>query len=184
MVIWLETERLRLRQVTADDADLLVALDADPEVVRFVGGRHTTPADARERMIPHFLGWHAQGPDQGFWIAERRDTGQFLGWFHFRPPNEPDVPGVELGYRLVRSAWNRGLATEGSAGILEKAFGELGLERVCAKTLAVNAASRRVMEKVGLRYERSFMETRIDPSAEAVWYAASAAEYESFIKGL
>ena len=184
MAAWLETARLRLRPFTAADADLIVRLDADPEVVKYVGGKPTSPEEARDRMIPHCLAWHAQGPDRGFWVAEARADGAFLGWFHFRPPHEPEVPGVELGYRLVRAAWGQGYATEGSAGILAKGFGALGVERICAKTLSANLASQRVMQKVGLRYERTFMEPRLDPPAEAVWYAASRGEYERFIKGL
>ena len=66
-------------------------------------------------------------------------------------PHEP-----ELGYRLRASSWGKGYATEGSRALVEHAFRELGAERVTAETMAVNTASRRVMEKAGLRYVRTF----------------------------
>ena len=63
---------------------------------------------------------------------------------------------MELGYRLKASAWGRGYATEGARALVRKGFDELGVRRVWAETMAVNRASRRVMEKVGLRYVRTF----------------------------
>src|SRR5919201_1934209 len=63
---------------------------------------------------------------------------------------------VELGYRLPRSAWGKGYATEGSRALVDKAFHELGAQRVRAETMTVNTASRRVMEKAGLNYVRTF----------------------------
>ena len=170
-VVYLETPRLRLGQLTPDDLDALFQLDQDPEVMRYLGGRSTPFEDVRDRALPAMLAFHAKGPDYGFWAAEDRATDAFLGWFHFRPPHDADVPGIELGYRLARAAWGQGLATEGSRAIIARGFGELGVKRICAKTLTTNLASRRVMEKCGLAFEREFMEHRLDPPAPAVWYA-------------
>jgi RimJ/RimL family protein N-acetyltransferase len=64
--------------------------------------------------------------------------------------------GVELGYRLRRDSWGKGYATEGSIALIRKGFTELGVHRVFAETMAVNVGSRRVMEKAGLRYVRTF----------------------------
>ena len=62
----------------------------------------------------------------------------------------------ELGYRLRAASWGRGYATEGSRALVERAFRELRAERVTAETMAVNIASRRVLEKAGLRHVRTF----------------------------
>jgi RimJ/RimL family protein N-acetyltransferase len=157
MRIFLETQRLMLRRFTADDAGNLVNLDADPDVMRFVtGGIPTSRDEIENEFLPAFLGYYQRYEGYGFWAAVEKATGEFLGWFHFRP-RQGAVPGeVELGYRLRKSAWGKGYATEGSRALIRKGFTELGVQRVVAETMAVNEASRRVMEKAGLRLVRTF----------------------------
>ncbi|HSM38044.1 MAG TPA: GNAT family N-acetyltransferase [Candidatus Limnocylindrales bacterium] len=153
----LETERLVLRPFTARDADKLVALDADPEVMRYINGGQPTPPDEIETdILPAFLARQERADGYGYWAAEDKATGRFLGWFHLRPAPDgrPDEP--ELGYRLKREAWGQGYATEGSRALVDHAFGQLGAARVLAEAMAVNAASRRVMENTGLRFVRLF----------------------------
>ena len=157
MHVFLETDRLILRRFTAADVDLLVALDADPDVMHFItGGRPTPRAEIEHDILPAFLGYHERFAGYGFWAAIEKATGDFLGWFHFRPApgSPPDEP--ELGYRLRRSAWGKGYGTEGSRALIRKGFAELGVRRVVASTMAVNLASRRVMEKSGLTLVRTF----------------------------
>jgi RimJ/RimL family protein N-acetyltransferase len=102
------------------------------------------------------LAFYGRDEPWGFWAAVDPLSGDFLGWFHLRPGRDspPDEP--ELGYRLRRAVWGRGLATEGSRALIDAAFTEHGARRVYATTMVVNAASRRVMEKVGMRLVRSF----------------------------
>jgi len=83
----------------------------------------------------------------------RRAAGDFLGWFHFRPAGDGRV---DLGYRLRKAAWNKGYATEGSRALIDKGFTDLGVPRVVAHTMTVNHASRRVMEKCGLGFVRTY----------------------------
>ena len=157
MRVFLETERLVLRRFTENDVDLLVELDSDPEVMHFVtGGRPTSRRQIETEFLPAYVGYYERYAGYGFWAAIERSTGDFVGWFHFRPESENDPGQVELGYRLRRSAWGKGYATEGSRALIEKGFVELDVERVYATTMAVNVASRRVMEKAGLRYVRTF----------------------------
>lgn len=154
----LETDRLRLRAFTPDDVDRLVALDADPEVVHFITGGAPTPRqEVVADILPTFLRYQESGTGYGFWAAEEKATGNFLGWFHLRPHTDggaPDEP--ELGYRLRREAWGKGYATEGSLALIDRAFRELGARRVYAETMVVNMASRRVMEKAGMELVRTF----------------------------
>jgi RimJ/RimL family protein N-acetyltransferase len=154
----LHTERLTLRPFTAEDLDDLVKLDSDTEVMRFInGGAPTSREEVEREVLPHFLAYADGASGYGFWAAEERSTGAFVGWFHLRAhagEGKPDEP--ELGYRLRRSAWGRGIATEGSRALINLAFSELGASRVYAETMSVNSASRRVMEKAGLRFVRLF----------------------------
>jgi RimJ/RimL family protein N-acetyltransferase len=92
----------------------------------------------------------------GFWAAIEKETGEFLGWFHFRPRPGAAPGEVEIGYRLRKSAWGKGYATEGSRALIRKGFTESGVQRVTAEAMAVNQASRRVMEKAGLKLVRTF----------------------------
>jgi len=155
VVTYLETDRLVLRQFTAADVDDLVELDSDPAVMLYVtGGRGTSRAEMVDEVLPHWLAFYDDDRGFGFWAAIGKRTGRFLGWFHFRP-HTPGGP-VELGFRLRREAWGRGYATEGSRALIHKGFTELGVDRVYAEAVAVNIASRRVMEKAGLRYVRTF----------------------------
>ena len=157
MHVFLETERLVLRRFTEDDVDNLVELDSDPRVMHFInGGRPTPRREIETDILPAFLGYYERFAGYGFWAAIEKSSGQFLGWFHFRPPKAAPPDEVELGYRLHRSAWGKGYATEGSRALIDKGFAELGVERVVAFTMVVNVASRRVMEKAGLRFVRVF----------------------------
>ncbi|MEV0806943.1 GNAT family N-acetyltransferase [Micromonospora sp. NPDC050200] len=151
--VLLETERLRLRRFTPDDVDHLVDLDGDPEVMRFLGPP-TPRATVRDEQLPRMLRQYDRHPGLGRWAALDRDGGEFLGWFALDPSD--DGTEAELGYRLRRSAWGRGLATEGSRALLRHAFDTVGVRRVWAETMTVNTRSRQVLAKAGLRYVRTF----------------------------
>jgi RimJ/RimL family protein N-acetyltransferase len=183
MRVFLETERLVLRRFTMADVDNLADLDADPEVMRFVNGGVPTPRDEIEKdFLPAFLSYYQRFAGYGFWAAIERSTGDFLGWFHFRPQpgSAPDQP--ELGYRLRKSAWGKGYATEGSRALIRKGFTEFSVQRVTAEAMAANMASRRVMEKAGLTLVRTFRQPRPGPAGgdelEAVEYALRRADWE------
>jgi RimJ/RimL family protein N-acetyltransferase len=152
----LETPRLTVREFTEDDVDNLFDLNSDPEVMRYITGGRPTPREViRDEIIPFHLTVYGRLDRLGSWVAESAATGEFLGWFHFRPGPGSDITNVDLGYRLRRSAWNQGYATEGSRGLIGMGFTDLGVERVFAHTMTVNTASRRVMEKCGLTLVRT-----------------------------
>jgi RimJ/RimL family protein N-acetyltransferase len=153
---FLETERMFFRQFRAEDAQLLFELDSDPEVMRFITkGKPTPLARIQNEFIPRFLEYYRQSPPRGFWAAHLRGTRDFIGWFHLRPDRVS--PGeMELGYRLKRGVWGRGLATEGARTLLERACREWNYAKVYARTLTGHLASRRVMEKAGLVFEAEF----------------------------
>lgn len=154
--VFVETDRLMLRRFTRDDLELLVELDSDPEVKRYIDGGAAVDRQDLAEMLAWWLGYYERYEGYGFWAAIERSSGVFLGWFHLRPGEGAGPLEPELGYRLRREAWGRGYATEGSRALIDKAFTELGAEKVNASTMTVNSASRRVMEKAGLRCVRTF----------------------------
>jgi RimJ/RimL family protein N-acetyltransferase len=88
-----------------------------------------------------------------FYAAHEKESGRFVGWFEFKPVGDG---AVELGYRLHRAFWGLGYATEGGKALIDRGFTDGGVRRVVATTMFVNAGSRRVMEKCGLRHVRTF----------------------------
>lgn len=106
-------------------------------------------------MLEGWIAQYERWPGYGTFAAIERSTGDFVGWFHLRPDDGPDDE-PELGYRLRRDFWGKGYATEGSRALIDKAFDELGATRVWATAMAVHVASRRVMERAGLRFVRLF----------------------------
>jgi RimJ/RimL family protein N-acetyltransferase len=181
--VLLETDRLLLRPFTEADVELLVELDSDPEVMRYLGNGRPTPRRVVEReTLLRVLRYHDRLGGPAFWAAIERNTGDFVGWFELQPagPARPDE--AELGYRLRRPAWGQGYASEGARALVDRGFAEFGLQRIVATTMAVNTASRRVMEKAGLRYVRTFHESWPDPIPGTehgeVEYALTRADWE------
>ena len=156
----LHTDRLRLEPVTDDHLPLLVELNADPEVMRFLVGRAATPEET-------YAEWERRGRDQsdeerglGYWAGFEGD--EFVGWWS-ASAYAVDSTQAGLGYRLRRSRWGQGLATEGCRAMIDHAFGLPGVDRVVAGTMAVNLRSRRVMEKLGMVHVRTWHEDWDDP---------------------
>lgn len=155
MPLPLLTPRLRLRGPQPDDFEALFeGIWSSPEVMRFVGGQPRPRALATERFA-----WSCelfQRTGMALWTVERRSDGAILGDCGVIPL-EGRGPEIELGYRLRRSTWGQGLATEAAAAALGHAMaptaaGGLGLSRVVAVVEPDNVPSRRVLEKLGLRY--------------------------------
>lgn len=122
MRMYLETERLVLREFVADDVNNLVELDSDAAVMHFItGGVPTAREEIEHDILPAWIASYARSASLGFWSAEEKATGRFVGWFHLRPDEShgPDEP--ELGYRLRRSAWGKGYATAGCRALIDKA---------------------------------------------------------------
>ncbi len=157
MHVVLETERLILRRFTTDDVDNLVELDGDPDVMLYINGGRVTPREEiATDYLPAFLGYYERCSGYGFWAVIEKSTGDFLGWFHFRPGEGHPDDEPELGYRFRKAAWGKGYAAEGSIALINRGFTELGVRRVVAETMVVNTGSRRVMEKSGMRLIRTF----------------------------
>jgi len=184
MHIVLETPRLIIRRFTADDVDNLFELNSDPEVMRYLTGGRPTPREVvRDEVIPFHLAVYDRYDRLGTWAADSAATGEFLGWFHFRPGPGADVTNIDLGYRLRRSAWQHGYATEGSRALIGMGFTGLGVTRVFGHTMTVNAASRRVLEKCGMTLVRTtpYEGTDVIEGAEhgEVEYALTKPEWDA-----
>ncbi|GAB3078626.1 MULTISPECIES: GNAT family N-acetyltransferase [unclassified Phycicoccus] len=153
MTDYAETDRLLLRQFTAHDADLLIELDSDPAVMRYLTGGEPdlTPDAVRDEVIPSLLNAYERWDSRfGLFAAHEKETGDFIGWFLLRPLRTGPLDEVEVGYRLRQDAWGKGYATEGSRALVDKGFAELGVTMVWGETMASNVSSQKVMSKLGM----------------------------------
>jgi RimJ/RimL family protein N-acetyltransferase len=154
----LRTDRLLLEPLADGHLELEVELDADAEVLRYL--HHS--ARTREEVVSSHTRRLAQAAEVdglGFWMAFT--GGDVAGLMMLPPVAEPGV--AELGYRLHRRHWGKGLASEASRALLRHAFDTVQLDRVIAQTMAVNLGSQRVMQAVGMRYVRTFHPSFDDP---------------------
>ena len=181
MKIFIETERLILRQFTEADVELLFELDSDLEVTRFtkLGDRQNKPTPyptIKNEFLPKIIKYYQLYQSYGYWAAIEKSSQKFMGWFHFRPGLDSymgarlyEANDLEIGYRLKRVFWGKGYATEGGKALIRKGFLELGVQRIVASALSENQASIRVMEKIGLKFERKFIYTESQQEGVKYW---------------
>jgi RimJ/RimL family protein N-acetyltransferase len=147
-----ETARLRLRLFTPDDLDGLCGLTRDPEVMRYIGHGHTLSREETLKNLNLIMNvFRRRG--YGRWALEWRDTGAFIGYCGLSSGN-PDV-GVELAYMLAREEWGKGLALEAGRAALRYGFETLGVNSIAGLTLQDNGRSRKVLERLGMKFLRA-----------------------------
>jgi RimJ/RimL family protein N-acetyltransferase len=166
-VLEAETERLRLRQWRAADRDGFAAMSADPEVMRYYPA--VLSREAADRMVDT---WSAELAARGWsnWAVALRDTDEFIGSVGITVPRRslPFMPCVEVGWRLARAHWKRGYATEAARAALRLGFDTLQLEEIVSFTALVNAPSRAVMERLGMRDAREDFDHPALPEGHAL----------------
>ena len=145
----LETDRLKLRMWRESDLDDYAELSADPAVMKFLGGKVFSRAEAW-RSMAFFIGhWEIRG--YGHWAVEEKSTGRMIGRIGFLNPE--GWPGFEIGWTLARHAWGKGYATEGARRALAYAFTELGQRHVISLIHPENTPSMKVAERLGEKRE-------------------------------
>ena len=179
----LRTERLLLRHWRAEDREPFAALNDDPAVMEHFPGHLTRQqSDAMADRIATFLDEHGWG----LWAVELCETGEFLGFTGLAVPRFQAhfTPCVEVGWRLARSAWGHGHATEAARASLDHAFGSLGLDEVVAMVVPANDRSQSVMRKLGMtRDEGADFDHPLIPGDSAVrrhrLYRITRAEWQA-----
>jgi ribosomal-protein-alanine N-acetyltransferase len=145
----IETDRLLLRMIRADDLDHLASLLSDPDVVKYVGDGQPTGRDEAERALESIIK-HWQTHGFGRWAVVDKSSGVFIGFGGLR-----SLFGTpEVVYHLVKAHWGKGYATELARAALRFGFEKRGFDRIVAITKPQNAASIHVMDKLGLRFEK------------------------------
>lgn len=161
----IETDRLILREITHDDIDVLFKLHADAAVQKYTGESVITTKTEIEKAIRQRI-VHYKAHGFGRWATILKKENQFVGWAGLA--YLPEFDEIDLGYRFLPEYWGLGIATEASRAILTYGFETLKLTRIVAIAVPENKASLRVMEKVGMEFEKF---APYEPESEdAIWY--------------
>jgi [ribosomal protein S5]-alanine N-acetyltransferase len=149
--VLLETDRLRLREFEASDADALEAVLGDEETMKFY-----PHAFSREEVEAWIARWRDRYFRDGFglWAMILKETEGLIGDCGLITQDVDGVVDVEVGWHVRRDLWRQGLATEAATACVELAFTKLGLPRVISLIRPENIASRRVAEKLGMKVWR------------------------------
>ena len=177
----LQTERLILRDWHDGDVEAFAALNADPEVGQFILGplerARSDALAARIRAAIAQRGW-------GLWAVEVIGGEPFIGFVGLTPIDfeASFAPATEIGWRLARSAWGKGYATEAANAVLAHAFDTIGLDALVSITATINVRSRRVMERIGMQRDHAgdFDHPKIAPDhplSRHVLYRIAAADW-------
>jgi ribosomal-protein-alanine N-acetyltransferase len=149
MQIIFETARLVLRQFTLDDAPLIYQLNQDPEVVKYVHEPPLTSVEQAEEIIANII--MPQYPNKlGRWSINLKENNAFVGWCGLK--YRADLDEIDLGYRLMKSYWGKGIATEAASQTLQYGFQNLNLKTIIGKAHIDNLASIGVLEKIGMNF--------------------------------
>jgi ribosomal-protein-alanine N-acetyltransferase len=150
----LQTERLLLTRMSANDLDDLTRLHLDQRVMATLGGIRS-PEQTREWLDRQIGHWQSCG--FGLWMARERESGRFAGRGGLHHIEIDGRDEIEVGYCFLSEFWGRGLATELARESIRTAFDDLNLPELVCFTLTTNLASQRVMQKAGFRYERDLL---------------------------
>ena len=151
MLLPAPTGRLAYRPLDLDDVEALHAVWGDPEVMRYLPADASSLNETAGRVDRHAMSFEQTG--FGLCAVVERESERVVGVCGLFPV-ESIGPDVEVAYHFARDVWNRGYATEAAGAWVATAFSELGLDRVVALAFPANRASTRVMEKIGMRFER------------------------------
>lgn len=166
----LETQRLYIRQFTNNDLTELIELRSDPEVIKYLGGKNMQNPAALEKRLQFYIGCYTK---YGFGMSAMiwKETGKMIGWSGLQPLDGTDE--IEVGYGMAREFWGKGIGFEAAKAWLEFGFEKANLKRIVAVAYPENTGSRRIMEKCGMKYEK----TEPHYGADCVFYAISKDDF-------
>jgi RimJ/RimL family protein N-acetyltransferase len=150
----IETKRLYLRQFSPEDAQQLFELSSNPQVMQYMSqrDRNSTTLEQTATMVKECIQHYSLESGLGVWPTILKEGEKFTGWTLLK--NLEKTEEIEIGYRYFPRFWGQGLCTEISLAVLKYGFTEVGLDRIVGISHPQNKASIRVLEKIGLKYEK------------------------------
>jgi ribosomal-protein-alanine N-acetyltransferase len=166
----LETERLIISKITPEDLPWLIEMRTPEAVNRYLAGPAMQNAEALTKRLPFYIECHEKY-GFGFCTMTLKSTGEMIGTSGLQPLE--DTGEIEVGYNLAEKYWRQGFGYECAMAWLKYGFETAGLERIVAVADPANTGSWRIMEKCGMKYERTEKHYGMD----CVYYAISRSEF-------
>ena len=148
----LETDRLFLREFDSNDSKNFYELNQNPNVVKFTGDKPFINILEAKSFLENYKDYKSNG--FGRWAVIDKSNSEFLGWCGLK--YNPELNETDIGFRFFENYWNKGFATESAKACIEYGFEKLNLKFIVGRAMAENIASIKVLEKIGLRYEKEF----------------------------
>lgn len=174
------SERLSYRLMTESDADLLFALDQDPAVMQHINqGKPTTRTEIETVFLPRMMQYRNPVKGWGLWQVNTLEDDDFIGWILVRPmhffSNQRDDEDLELGWRFMQKSWGKGYATEAAKSVMRALHQQANYNRFSAVAVPDNSGSIRMMEKLGMTYQKTALHKDPLGDMEAVYYSVNLA---------
>lgn len=161
-----ETERLIIREITLDDAESMLQLYSNPIVQKYTGDPLVESLSEIKNLIEEHKIKDYNNLGYGRWAVIMKSSNAFAGWSGLK--YLPEFDKIDLGYRFLPEFWGKGIATEAGLAIIKYGFEELDLKQIIAIAFPENHASIRVMQKVGMTFDK--IAPYDEETSEAVWY--------------
>lgn len=154
----IETPRLLLYEMAVEDAEHFYQLNSNWEVMKYTGDVAFKDVGEARQLIINYPQYKKYG--FGRWTVKLKENGNYIGWCGLKF-NE-DIEQVDIGFRILKKHWNKGYSTEAAKACLDYGFKQHSIKRIIGRADKRNTASIRVLEKIGLQFEKNYTDNNIE----------------------
>ncbi|ASW74508.1 acetyltransferase [Chryseobacterium piperi] len=148
----IETDRFLLRELTVNDAEYFYELNLNPNVIRYTGDSSFAKIEEAQVFLENYNDYRQNG--FGRWAVINKSDNEFLGWCGLK--YDEKLEETDIGFRFFEKYWNKGCATESAKACIHFGFEKLNLEKIVGRAMLKNKPSIKVLQKIGLSFEREF----------------------------
>ena len=165
----IQTNRFYLREKQLSDAKDMYLLNIDPEVIKYTGDPPFKDEDEALAFIKNYDHFRKHG--FGRWVIVDKQNDEYLGWCGLKKHEDGMI---DLGYRIKKEHWSKGIASEAAAACVDYGFTVLNINEIVGRSASANAASIRILEKIGMQF---WKKDTCDGIEDSVWYKVDRETY-------